>query len=194
MAHRGWWQQRGKIVVGASLAGALVGGLYGAVQALLGYALCPDFFTRFKFIQFGVYWGYESPWLGAAWVGFRATWWLGGVIGLLLCLFALLFHPPRRMARRVAEAMVLALLVTLLALGLGLLHGYLLVDADNMHLYRGWLWPHVTDPLQFVRVGILHLYSYSGALLGLCGGLGYLSWHYRRQHGLQQASRRCGPE
>lgn len=188
MAHRGWWQ-RGKIVVGASLAGALVGGLYGAVQDLLSYALCPDFFTRFKFIQFWVYWGYESPWLGAAWVGFRATWWLGGVMGLLLCLFALLFHPPRRIARRVAEAMALALLVTLLALGLGLLHGYLLVDADNMHIYRGWLWPSVLDQLQFVRVGIFHLYGYLGALLGLCGGLGYLSWHSHRQ---PQASRRSG--
>ena len=171
----------------------LVGGLYGALHDQLSYALSPDYFTRFKFIQFRIYWGYESPRWGAAWVGFRATWWLGGVVGLVLSLFALLFHPPRRMARRIAEAMVLALLVTLLALGLGLLHVHLLVDASNMHLYRGWIWPNVADQLQFVRVGILHLYSYSGALLGLCSGLGYLSWYYHR-HGQQQASRSAGSE
>ena len=188
MDHR-WWVARGWMVVVSLLVGALVGGLYGALHDQLSYALSPDYFTRFKFIQFRIYWGYESPRWGAAWVGFRATWWLGGVVGLVLSLFALLFHPPRRMARRVAEAMVLALLVTLLALGLGLLHVHLLVDASNMHLYRGRIWPNVADQLQFVRVGILHLYSYSGALLGLCSGLGYLSWHYRRQHGLQQPSR-----
>lgn len=89
---------------------------------------------------------------------------------------------------------MLALLVTLLALGLGLLHVHLLVDASNMYLYRGWSWPNEADQLQFVRVGILHLYSYSGALLGLCSGLAHLSWHYRRQHGLQQASRSAGSE
>ena len=76
MGHR-WLVSRGMVVVVGLLLGALVGGLYGALHDQLSYTLCPDFFTRFKFIQFWIHWGYESPRLGAAWVGFRATWWLG---------------------------------------------------------------------------------------------------------------------
>lgn len=169
------------MVVGSVLLGSVLAGLYGALHDQLSYSLSPDYFTHFKFIQSRVYWGYESPRWGAALVGLRATWWLGGIIALVLSLFSLLFHPLSRMVRRIAEALVLALLVTLLALVAGLLHGQLLVDADNLHQYQGWLWPNVTEPLSFVRVGILHLYSYSGALLGLCSGLGYLSWRYHRQ-------------
>ena len=167
------------LVVMVMVVGAGLGSGYGALHDQLSYALSPDYFTRFKFIQFELPWAYQSPRLGAAWVGVLASWWLGALTGMVFGCMAILYATPYRMLLRIGGAMLLVLLTMGLFLLLGLAHGYWRVDEANALSYQTWLWSGVSDPVAFVRVGILHIYSYLGALTGLAAGVVYIGHGYR---------------
>ena len=167
------------VVVMVMVVGAGLGSGYGALHDQLSYALSPDYFTRFKFIQFELPWAYQSPRLGAAWVGVLASWWLGALTGMVFGCMAILYTSLSRMLLPICGAMLLVLICMGLFLLLGLAHGYWRVDADTVHSYQAWLWSGVSDPVAFVRVGILHIYSYLGALTGLAAGVAYIGHGYR---------------
>src|SRR5713226_9438669 len=62
----------------------LVAGLYGVVHNQISYTVSPEYFTKFKFRQFGLV---DTPLPGrvrASMVGFLASWWIGIPIGVLV--------------------------------------------------------------------------------------------------------------
>ena len=71
--------------VGLVAAAAVLAAAYGALHDQLSYTVAPEYFTRFKFVQFAAY-GVASmtPRVGAALVGVLATWWVGLYAGLLV--------------------------------------------------------------------------------------------------------------
>src|SRR2546421_307370 len=65
----------------------LVAGLYGVLHDQLTYTICHEYYTKYKFYQFGLAdIGTEAilsnPRLSVAIVGFMATWWTGILIGI----------------------------------------------------------------------------------------------------------------
>ena len=70
----------------------ILGGVYGIVHDQITYTISNEYYSKFKFIQFGLdNWGMgenigtentpeiklNNPRIGAAIVGFLATWWVG---------------------------------------------------------------------------------------------------------------------
>lgn len=155
--------------------GCLIAGAYGALHDQVSYAASPDYFHAFKFIQFQI-----SPHLhdrlGAAIVGWQATWWMGPIIGVPLLLVGLIIPGWRLYLRCVLTAYGVAVL-TALVFGFGALAGgWLLITPEN--LPSMWVrYPEgVIDHVAFARVGLMHNFSYLGGGLGILTGAAYLIW------------------
>ena len=153
---------------------ALVGGVYGLVHDQISYTFSQEYFTRFKFIQFGIPWAYDNPRLGAAYVGVLATWWMGVLVFVFLGLFGFMFKTPRDMAVNLSKSFVVVVSVSLLTGLLGLAYGYYQIDSQTITENMQWVRPGVINPVQFVRVGYMHNASYIGGLTGLVAGIVYL--------------------
>lgn len=157
----------GKLAALCGLLGLaiLAAGLFGAVHNQVSYSVGPEYFTVFKFRQFGI-----SPDLGdragAALVGWRASWWMGLVVGLVpLGAGAVLVPGTRRYLRAGVRAIGLVVLSTAVASALGLAFGVLTVDAVTVRQLP--VPAGVTDPVGFIRAGVMHDASYLGGLLGI---------------------------
>ncbi len=162
------------VYLGMLPVAAMIAGLYGAAHDQISYTVSPEYFTRFKFIQFDLPWAYDNPRLGAAYVGFLATWWMGVFVAIPLGLFGFMFRKPRQMAANLAGSLLAAVMVALLTGLIGLAYGYQQVTEQTITAYRQWIPSTVTDPVQFMRVGVMHDASYLGGLTGLIAGITYL--------------------
>jgi hypothetical protein len=158
--------------------GCLVAGVYGALHDQVSFTASPDYFFAFKFHQFQIPANLQNR-LGAAIVGFLATWWMGVLIGIPILTMGLLFPDARSYARHclIAFAVVAA---TALVFGLGALAIALFtLTADNLPNFR---FPEgVQDRVAFARVGVMHNFSYLGGFLGIVTGLAYLALARWRQ-------------
>lgn len=153
------------------LLAILLAASYGIVHDQLSYTLSPEYYTRFKFIQFHVPWAYSMPRVGAAFVGALATWWLGLIIATLLYLFRTSTLSNEQMFKSDLQSYAIVFVVAVAVTLGGLLLAYQRIDAVTVEHYRLWLRPGVTDPVQFVRVGFMHNASYLGGIAGLCTAL-----------------------
>ena len=163
----------------------LLGGAYGIVHDQITYTVSEEYYTKFKFIQFGLdAWPGSTnigsakapeiqmvrPRLGAAVVGFMATWWVGLLIGVVLGLAGLWHRDGTTMFRVTLKAFVLTTVIALLVGVLGLLYGIQL--GANPPPY--WYLPnHVVHQTPYVMVGSMHNFSYLGGLVGLVVALIY---------------------
>jgi len=159
---------------------ALIAGIYGAVHDQLSYTLSPEYFTRFKFIQFAMPWAEHSPRMGAALIGFLASWWVGVIVFAILGLFGFMFASPGLMFRALLKSFLVVLLTTFVIGMLGLLCGYIVVDETSVAGYMPRLQPGVIDAVQFIRVGYMHNAGYLGGVIGLITGIRYLFLQRRK--------------
>ncbi|MDC0598675.1 alkaline shock response membrane anchor protein AmaP [Gammaproteobacteria bacterium] len=153
---------------------AIVGAVYGVVHDQISYTFSNEYFTRFKFIQFSVPWAYESPRLGAAYVGALATWWMGVLVFIPLGLFGFMSGSPKAMASDLSKSFAIVIVVALMTGLAGLIYGYYQINAATISANMQWVWEGVDNPVQFVRVGYMHNASYLGGLTGLIAGIAYL--------------------
>ncbi len=150
----------------------LLAGVYGALHDQISFAASPDYFFAFKFHQFDIAPEYQNR-IGAAIVGWRATWWMGVLIGVPLVTAGLLFSDARSMSKHCLIAFAVAA-VTALAVGLGAL-AVAWLTTDEQHL-PPFLYPvGVIDRVAFARGGVMHNFSYLGGFLGIATGLVYLA-------------------
>ena len=152
----------------------IVAGLYGIIHDQLTYTISPEYYTKFKFIQFGLSNEGDAvtrPRLMAGLVGIMATWWMGLIIGTILSLFALTLKDWRKMFSVTLRAMLLTITIAF-AIGLvGLLFGYVSLSMDD----RMQFYPYkVNDPVAFEAVGSMHNFSYAGGIIGLAAGIVYI--------------------
>jgi hypothetical protein len=151
---------------------ALLAGVYGILHDQLTYSISHEYFTKFKYAQFG----FESAWFGGdrptvVVIGFLATWWVGACIGTGLGLLGLLFSSVAAMRSALGRAIGLVYCTAIVAGGAGFLYGkYYLVDAG----VDWWLPADLLDKNAFITVGSMHNFSYAGGLLGLLIGALYL--------------------
>lgn len=160
------------------ILGPILGGIYGIVHDQITYSLSEEYYTKFKFIQFGLEdWGTDvsatpnapeikmpQPRLGAAVVGFMATWWVGLFIGIILSLVGLIQKTGRQMWRITLRSFGWTLVFALTTGLLGYLYGITAL-AENP---PNWRVPINTVSREaFIAVGSMHNFSYLGGLLGL---------------------------
>lgn len=102
----------------------LIGGIYGILHDQLTYSISPEYFTKFKYRQFG----FKPEWFGGhratvAAIGFLATWWAGLFIGISLGLLALIFPTHTLMVKALRKAFFHVFIVTVVFGVAGYLYG-----------------------------------------------------------------------
>lgn len=158
-----------------------VAGLYGVLHDQLTYAISPEYYAKFKFIQFelieeGQAVNPENARLLVVAVGFLATWWMGIPIGVILSLVGLMHNGWKRMLKTTIKAFGVTMIVAFAVGLLGLAYGYFYLSHFPIELFRrkGWFIPeHLIDHEHFIMVGSMHNFSYIGGLAGLIGGVLY---------------------
>ena len=157
----------------------ILGGIYGITHDQITYTISHEYYTKFKFIQFGIdNWmlienigtselpeiKLNNPRLGAAIVGFLATWWVGMAIGIILGFIGLVHKNGKEMLEVTLKAFLLTIGIALVVGIIGLIYGKLvLVDSPP-----NWFLPeNLVNKANFIMVGSMHNFSYLGGLIGL---------------------------
>src|ERR1700694_4054811 len=81
------------------VAAMLAAGIFGAFHDQISYSVAPEYFTRFKFLQFKLLDPTVPERVRVAQVGFLASWWMGLPLGLLIGLGGFLQQTAGRMMR-----------------------------------------------------------------------------------------------
>jgi hypothetical protein len=150
----------------------LLSGLYGIIHDQITYSISPEYFTKFKYRQFGFdparFGGHRQT---VALIGFLATWWMGIFIGILLGLTGLIFRHHRIMRRAIMNGIRVTLVTAVLFAIFGFLWGkYYLVKAGV-----NWSPPDgLIDKNQFIIVGSIHNFSYLGGIAGILLAIIYM--------------------
>ena len=146
------------VLIFVSVAGAVViASAYGAIHNLITYQISPEYFTRFKFFQFGLTKIMMPEILKAMYVGVLASWWMGVFIGGVVgC--ELIFARPQFRARYYVLASIIILICAIL--------GAMTFDHIVIDYTMYFLPPNVTDVASFYLVGSIHNGSYAGGFIG----------------------------
>ncbi|PBQ31888.1 hypothetical protein CNR22_08940 [Sphingobacteriaceae bacterium] len=152
-----------------------IAGLYGILHDQLTYTISPEYYTKFKFIQFGMYaygedYVLSHPRLYVCFVGFLATWWMGPLIGIILAAVGLLQKDARRMLTVTMVSFALVAGIAFFTGINGFIYGKYFLSVSGVNW---WLPDILLDKENFIAVGSMHNFSYFGGLLGLFGGVFY---------------------
>ncbi len=164
------------ILIFILLLAPLIGGFYGIIHDQLTYTISPEYYTKFKFYQFGLIdigneAVFPNPRIDVSIVGFMATWWMGLPIGLILSLFALSHKDNKQMFIITLKAIILTIVVAFFTGLIGLVFGKLYLANTGVN----WSLPeNLIDTKNFIAVGSMHNFSYLGGLIGLIVGIIYI--------------------
>lgn len=143
-------------------AACLIAGAYGALHNQVSYTISPEYFHRFKFIQFLVHDAWQNRW-GAAVVGWRAAWWTGLFFGPPMVIVAQWRCHENSLPRIMAAALLTAIVVDAIC-GLGAL-AVAMILVDEQSFLDVWIPQGVQHRSTFLCAGIMHDASYAGGLL-----------------------------
>ena len=150
------------------LIAIFLAGFYGAAHNQISYTVSPEYFTKFKFRQFGFENSTLPPRVRAAMVGFLASWWMGIPIGFLVGAVGFIHHGYWRMFKITLWSFVVVIAFTLLFGLCGLLYGYFQTRTINLADYQGWFIPNdVVNLRRFLCAGYMHNASYTGGTLAI---------------------------
>jgi len=149
------------------LFACVIAGAYGALHDQISYTIAPSYYHDFKFIQFAIDPALQNR-LGASIVGWKASWWMGVLIGLPIYVAGLFVRGNGEFWRQYLRAAMLVVAIALL-IGLGALAlSFVLIDGH--HVPASFAGRPIDDPVAFARVGMMHNFSYIGGFVGLiCG-------------------------
>lgn len=154
-----------------------ISGAYGILHDQVSLIISEEYYTRFKFDQFGLT---TAPLLSkpmkAGIVGFQATWWMGLWIGAIVGGFGFIHGSASTMIRNTLIAYALVLPTTIVVGSIGLLYGWFLADHDPAN-YPHWYIPQdLQFPIHYLSVGYLHNAGYLGGGFGIMVGVGVQVW------------------
>jgi hypothetical protein len=160
----------------------IIAGVYGILHDQFTYTISHEYFTKFKFYQFGlVDMGNEAilpnPRVAVAAVGFMATWWTGLMIGPMLGFTGLIQKDGKIMLHGVCRAMLVVLITTAATGLIGLCYGWIYLSKVGVNWY---LPVNLIDKANFITVGSMHNFSYLGGMIGLVFGIIYQFWYKRK--------------
>lgn len=168
-------------------AAMIVAGLYGALHDQISYSVSAEYFTKFKYHQFGFTDIPLPDRAKAAAIGFLASWWMGIPIGLLVGAFGFIHRSAKVMLLSTLKAYgIVAVVALIVGLG-GLSYGWFFAS-HQFEDYQGWYRPEgVLLQRNFLSVGHMHNFSYLGGLVGLLAGI-VSQFIFRKNHRKQPAS------
>jgi len=161
------------------LISCLLAGVYGILHDQLTYSISTEYYTKFKFLQFGfIDAGEEAilphPRIYVSIVGFLATWWMGLFVGGFLALLAFIHSDTKQMFTITLKSFLLTMLIAFLTGLVGLAYGYfVLADRPREEFYNWYIPNNLVDVKSFITVGSMHNFSYLGGLIGLVVGMIY---------------------
>lgn len=149
------------------LFACVIAGAYGALHDQISYTIAPSYYHDFKFVQFAIDPALQNR-LGASIVGWKASWWMGVLIGLPIYVAGLFVRGNGEFWRQYLRAAMLVVAIALL-IGLGALAlSFVLIDGHRVP--ASFAGRPIDDPAAFARVGMMHNFSYIGGFVGLiCG-------------------------
>ncbi|WP_100612593.1 hypothetical protein [Confluentibacter lentus] len=149
----------------------ILASIYGIFHNQISYSISTEYFTKFKFEQFGfVEYGLDTPRMTAGLIGIWATWWFGLLIGLINGIVGL-FQPTSKIMWKSSFGATIRTL--LIAIGFGIL-GILVGKFIISNLNANWNLPaDLTDRESFLTAGTMHNFSYLGGIIGLIYGIIY---------------------
>ncbi|WP_020212783.1 hypothetical protein [Flavobacterium rivuli] len=168
------------------LTGIIIASLYGIIHDQITFSISPEYYTKFKFYQFGLMQSPEdlikNPRQMAIVVGIMATWWMGLIIGLIFSFIVFSIKPYKLAIITALKAMIFTVFITFLTELLGLAYGYIFLAGHSKENFEQWCIPDtITDLNSFIIVGSMHNFSYLGGLIGLIVGIIYLV-KFKRKH------------
>jgi hypothetical protein len=168
-------------LIGIIVGGCVVAGLYGILHDQLTYIISPEYYTKFKFYQFGLMDEgneaiFEFPRIQVSIVGLMATWWMGIPIATVLGLFSL--HTDRKFMIEIAmKAFIVTITIAFFGGLYGLYEGYNYISVLPKEKLPRWFIPdNLVDFRSFIAVGSMHNASYLGGFFGLFGGIAYIGF------------------
>ena len=149
----------------------ILAGVYGILHDEISYSISPEYFTKFKFEQFGfVEYGFGNERATVAIIGFWATWWTGLIIGVANGIVGLIQRTSKMMWKSIYGATIRTLGI---GIGIGLI-GIVVGELIISEIDGNWIIPkNVIDKNDFLVVGTMHTFSYVGGLIGLIFGTIY---------------------
>jgi hypothetical protein len=149
--------------------GPLLAAIYGVLHDQLTFTISPEYYTDFKFYQFGLVEDLNSipsnPRLLVATVGVMATWWVGLFIGVVLACVGLIHKTGKQMFKITIKAFFLTLIIAFVVGLLGL--GYGVVSFEPV-FNSPWVPQYAIEMSRnYEMVGSMHNFSYLGGLIGL---------------------------
>jgi hypothetical protein len=154
-------------------AACLTAGVYGALHNQISYTVSPEYFHDFKFHQFGIPAILHGR-LGAAVVGWEASWWMGFLIGVPVLTIGLVLRGWRAYLGRclMAFAVVAA---TALVVGLAALAwACCTITVASLPAPADFEPAEAVAIVAFKRAGTMHNFSYLGGFVGIVTGSLYL--------------------
>lgn len=164
------------------LVATVIAAIYGVGHDQVTYSISPEYYTKFKFIQFNLADAAAAqhmtqPRSAVVLTGVKGTWWMGVLIGVVLGLAGLIFRDPDTMFASALQALWLVLLVVILAGVAGGLYGRYVLAEKGV----GWWMPgSLIDRTAYITVGSIHNFSYMGGAVGVLAGVIYLVVRNRR--------------
>jgi hypothetical protein len=163
------------------LAAIVIASIYGVGHDQATYSISPEYYTKFKFIQFdladsGAAQHMTQPRSAVVMVGVEATWWMGLCIGLILAAFTLIFPNADRMFASAMQALGIVLLIAIISGVIGGFYGHYVLAKRGVDW---WLPDNLVHRTDFITVGSIHNFSYLGGVIGLVVALAFL--YFKRQ-------------
>jgi hypothetical protein len=177
--------------IGAAL---ITAGVYGSLHDQISYTVSPEYFTQFKFPEFGLLNGSIPGRVRAAEIGWLATWWMGLPIGLLTGVAGFIQRTPTLMRRALLWSLPV-IVGFVFAFGLvGLLYGVIQTRSIDLHAYQGWYIPDNTVQIRrYLCAGYMHNASYLGGALAIPVAWGFHFVFRTRSGGIAAGAPSGGP-
>lgn len=151
-----------------TLLALLIAGLFGAIHDQISYTVSHEYFTKFKFLQFGLLDSAVPERLRAAEVGFLASWWMGLPLGILSGLAGFIHRDATQMRTALLWSLAVIAVFTLVFALCGLAYGYMQTRDYDLLSYQGWFIPNgLTHPRNFLCAGYMHNSAYIGGVLAI---------------------------
>ena len=147
----------------------LFAGVYGMLHNQISYTVSPEYFTQFKFHQFGIL-GSIPDRIGAAIVGWQAAWWMGIVIGIFLIPIGLVIRGNAAYFWGMIRVFGVVMITTLIFGLAALIYAYAVVDSNTVGEITRY-GNEIMDDAAFMRAGTMHNFSYLGGLFGIIAGV-----------------------
>jgi hypothetical protein len=140
----------------------LVAGLCGILLDELSYSIAPEFFKKFRFVQFGF--KESAGRMEVAMIGWKNGWFIGILIGIPITIAGLIHKDPDKMIRYNLKAFLITIVITAVVSATGFLCGeYILTE----EIIRWNLPEKLNDSSIFIALETMNNFSYMGGTTGM---------------------------